>query len=122
MTELPAPMSRDEDAERLGLALEMASRRFGVSIDDMLAGGSVRGDVKRARDLAFWLANVALRVRSTRIAKLVDRHITTIGDVIADFEDERGDDAFNEGYSAALADLFAYLTAPSNGSQYRTTS
>ena len=84
------------DGLRLRLAIEGAVEQvFGVKHGELLRATRGRARVALARQVAMYLAHVALRLSFTEVGELFGRDRTTVAHACRVIEDRRDDPVFN---------------------------
>lgn len=98
---------RAEDAARLLLAANVASYALGTPIADVMSRGRGPASAALARQLAIYLAHVALEMSFSRIAAVLPRDRSTVGHACRRIETLRDDPQTDEWIEALVAMLRA---------------
>lgn len=91
------PPSGDNGPERAcRLAAGVIAARIGVDLELLLSGSRSRATVAQARQLAMYVANVALGLPQSDVARGFGRDRSTVAHACQRVEDRRDDPAFDE--------------------------
>lgn len=102
---------RDTDYARLLLAANVAAYATGTPIDAVMARGRGPASAALARQLAVYLAHVALEMSLSRIATALPRDRSTIGHACRRIEMLR-DDPDTDEWIEALVEMLRAAPAP----------